>query len=94
MRVDLASPPLCDEPTNVYLKVVLTDGKGKLNLDLGTVFAEPPIPLRRAERRVDSARWGLLDCPGTNSPADVTGRLNDPTCDTGIGRGIGGLLRE
>ena len=93
--VDIASPPLCDEPTNVYLKVVLTDGKGKLNLDLGTVFTEPPgSPFAVLSVALIVPGGGLTDCPGTNSPADVTGRLNDPTCDVGIPRGIGGFLRE
>lgn len=93
--VDLASPPLCDEPTNVYLKVVLTEGKGKLNLELGTVFSEPvgsPFAVLSVALVVQST--GLGDCPGTNSPADISARLNDATCDVGIPRGVGGFVRE
>jgi hypothetical protein len=93
--VDLASPPLCDEPTNVYLKVVLTGGKGKLGLELGTVFAEPvgsPFAVLSVALVEQSAVPG--DCPGTNSPADITARLNDSTCDIGIPRGVGGFVRE
>src|SRR5262245_52501751 len=93
--VDLAAPPLCDEPTNVYLKVVLTDGKGKLKLDLGPVFAEPPgSPFAVLGVALVVPIGGVLDCPGTNSSGDITTRLNDATCDAGIPRGIGGLLRR
>ena len=88
---------LCDEPTNRLPEGRAHRGQGEAQpRPRDGVRGAGGIPLRRAERRADSAkRVGLLDCPGTNSPADVSGRLdNDPTCDVGIARGIGGLLRE
>lgn len=81
--VDTGAPPICDDPTSLYLKVVLTDGKGSLNLDLAPVaFGAPagtPIAL------LGVTLWaapGVGDCPGTNSAADITTRLNDGTCES------------
>jgi hypothetical protein len=60
-----------------------------------TIYAHKFSGIQRLLKRLTLiVSLGTADCPGTNSPADVTGRLNDPTCDVGIPRGIGGFLRE
>jgi len=93
--VDTGSPPICDDPTNVYLKVVLTDGKGKLKIDLAPVLgltAGNPVNVLGVTL-LGSPGGG--NCLGDNSTADVTTRINDGTCEaTGIVRGIGGLVAE
>ena len=95
--VDTGSPPICDDPTGIYLKVVLTGGKGRLNLDLSTVAALGPVGNPFALLGV--SLWGAPanpgDCAGTNSPADVATRVNDSTCETSnVVRGVGGLIAE
>jgi hypothetical protein len=91
--VDTASPPICDDPSTVYLKVPLTDGKVKLTIDLAPVLG------LAAGTPVNVLGVALLDapgvgCPGTNSTADITGRINNASCDNGIVRGVGGVLTE
>jgi hypothetical protein len=93
--VDTGAPPICDDLTSVYLKVVLTKGKGKLKVDLAPVLslaAGDPVAVLGARLVVPGSGPG--DCPGTNSTADITGRLNDSTCDPGIVRGVGGVVTQ
>ena len=92
--VDTASPPICDDPANIYLKVVLTNGKGKLTVDLA------PVLLLGAGSPVNVMGVALLgaagggNCLGSNSTADIAARINDGTCDSIIVRGVGGLVTK
>ena len=94
--VDTGAPPICDDVTNVYLKVVLKAGKGKVKVDLSPVFpgltsGSPFAVLGVALLEVP----GPGNCVGTNSAADITARLNDTTCESsGIVRGIGGFAKK
>jgi hypothetical protein len=93
--VDTAAPPICDDVTTVYLKVVLTAGAAKLGVELAPVLslaAGSPLAVLGAGLVVPGS--GLGDCPGTNSSADITARLNDGSCDLGIVRGVGGVVTE
>jgi hypothetical protein len=92
--VDTGAPPICDDLSNVYLKVPLTDGKAKLMIDLAPVLA---LPAGTPINVLGVALLGVPgggNCLGTNSTADITTRLNDATCETGIVRGVGGVLTE
>jgi hypothetical protein len=92
--VDTATPPFCDDPSTVYLKVPLTEGKAGLIVDLAPVFS------LAAGTTINVLGVALLDAPGafvclgTNSTVDIMARLNDATCENGIIRGVGGLLTE
>ncbi len=94
--VDTGSPPICDDPTDVYVKLVLTKkGKGKLKVDLGPVLALPPgspFAVLGAALVVPGGNPG--DCAGDNSASAITTRLNDATCSSGIVRGVAGMVRQ
>ena len=92
--VDTGSPPICDDATNVFLKVVLEEGKGSVKTtlpDLGLLVGSP-VGVLGVSLVVPGANPG--DCPGTNSTADIAARLNDATCDTGVVRGVAGIVLE
>lgn len=93
--VDTGSPPLCDDPTNVYLKVVLTNGAAQLQLPLAPVLA---LPAGSPVNFLGASLWaapGLGNCLGDNSTIDITARINDGTCEfSGIVRGVGGITTE
>ncbi|HXC53014.1 MAG TPA: hypothetical protein VN634_19160 [Candidatus Limnocylindrales bacterium] len=73
------------------MKIDFKGGKGKVDVDLGNVitgdspinvmsvilFTPPDVP---------------ADCPGTNSPEDLSARLNDADCANGLPLAIMGLL--
>jgi len=92
--VDTGAPPICDDITAVYLKVVLTGGQAKLALDLAPVLSttvgQPVAVLGVSLLEAPTAG----SCLGTNSTVDITTRLNDASCDIGIVRGVGGILAE
>ncbi len=95
--VDTAAPPICDDVTNVYVKVVLKGGTGKVKVDLGPVFASLTFPSGSpfavlGVALLESA--GAGNCLGTNSSTDIATRLNDATCDSFIVRGVGGFVRK
>lgn len=90
---DVAEVPYCNTPQDVYVKVVLAGGKGKLKVDLKPVFGAftAGAAFRVNHLALITPRAGG-DCLGTNSSADLTTRLNDATCNDGIGiLGVGGI---
>jgi hypothetical protein len=94
--VDTGSPPMCDDPSNVYLKVVLTGGEADLNIDLAPVF--PGLLAGNPFAVLGVTLLGAPgggNCVGTNSTTDITARLNDSTCEaSSIVRGVGGFVKE
>ena len=96
--VDSGSPCNSSTPTtSVYLKVVLTNGKGKLKVDLSTVagLGAAGAPIAVSGVSVLGAPGNPGDCPGTNSATDVATRLNDATCESSsVVRGVGGVVLE
>lgn len=94
--VDAIEIPYCSAPQDVYLKVVLAAGKGKLKLDLKPVFGTfaAGTAFRVNHVALITPRGGG-NCLGTNSTADITTRLNDGTCNDGIGiLGVGGVALQ
>src|SRR5262245_2424733 len=94
--VDVIEIPYCSAPQDVYLKVVLAAGKGKLKVDLKRVF--PSFGVGSAFRvnhvALITPRAGG-NCLGTNSTVDITSRLNDATCNDGVGiLGVGGVALQ
>jgi len=79
---------------DVYVKVVLTAGKGTVRVDLRPVFIgsfSPGTAFRVNHVALITPRAGG-NCLGTNSTVDLTARLNDGTCNDGIGiLGVGGV---
>lgn len=86
--------PACDTTQKVYLKVVVTDGAAKLDIDLAPVFAlsaGSPFVVTSVKLLGSTP----LACAGDNSPAGILGRIDDAAnCDIGIVRGNGGVLVE
>jgi hypothetical protein len=98
--VDATEIPYCTANHDVYVKLALSKGKGSFKIDLRPVFPDlqvpqtppiPPIALRINHVALITPRAGG-NCLGTNSPADILTRLNDGTCNDGIGiLGVGGV---
>lgn len=94
---DVIEIPYCSAVHDVYVKVVLTAGKGKLKIDLKPVFSGSFLPgtAFRVNHVALITPRGLGNCLGTNSTVDVTARLNDATCNDGIGiLGVGGVVLQ
>lgn len=75
------------------MKVVLAGGKGKIKVDLKPVFSgfTAGAAFRVNHVALITPRGGG-SCLGTNSTADLTARLNDGSCNDGIGiLGVGGI---
>ncbi len=92
--VDAGEIPYCSANHDVYAKVVLTLGKGKLKLDLKPVLGSPAVgtAFRVNQVALITPRAGG-NCLGTNSTGDLTARLNDGTCNDGVGiLGVGGVV--
>ena len=90
---DVGEVPYCNTPQDVYAKVVLKGGKGTLKLDLKPVFPGfgSGTSFRVNHVALITPRSGG-NCLGTNSTADLTTRLNDGTCNDGVGiLGVGGI---
>lgn len=90
---DVGEIPYCNTPQDVYVKVVLAGGKGKIKVDLKPVFGgfTAGAAFRVNHVALITPRAGG-NCLGTNSTADLTTRLNDGTCNDGIGiLGVGGI---
>jgi hypothetical protein len=92
--VDTGAPPICDDVTSVYVKVVLKAGKGKVKVDLGPVFSIPSGSPFAVLGVALLESPGAGNCLGTNSATDIAARLNDTTCDSVIVRGVGGFVRK
>ncbi len=91
--VDAGEIPYCSANHDVYAKVVLTNGKGKLSLDLKPVLGTPAAgtAFRVNHVALITPRSGG-NCLGTNSTGDLTARVNDGTCNDGVGiLGVGGV---
>lgn len=91
--VDAGEIPYCTAAQTVYVKVVLKAGKGSIKVDLKPVFpaAAAGTAFRVSHVALITPRSGG-NCLGTNSTADLTARLNDATCDDGVGiLGVGGI---
>ena len=89
--------PACDVASNLYLKVVLTDGDGSLDLDLASLgtLGAAGNPIAILGVRLLGAPANPGDCPGTNSILDIQTRVNDATCESSsVVRGTGGVLGE
>src|SRR5262249_32651041 len=92
--VDAGEIPYCSANHDVYIKVVLVAGKGKIKLDLAPVLGTPStgIAFRVNHVALISPRSGG-NCLGTNSTTDLTTRVNDSTCNDGVGIvGVGGVV--
>jgi hypothetical protein len=90
---DVGEIPYCTAAQDVYVKVVLVNGKGKIKVDLKPVFGgfTAGAAFRVNHVALITPRSGG-NCLGTNSTADLTTRLNDGTCNDGIGiLGVGGI---
>ena len=89
---DVGEIPYCNTPQDVYVKVVLAGGKGKVKVDLKPVFgAAAGTAFRVNHVALITPRMGG-NCLGTNSTPDLTTRLNDGTCNDGVGiLGVGGI---
>lgn len=94
---DVIEIPYCSAVHDVYVKVVLQAGKGKINVDLKPVFSGSFLPgtaFRVNHVALITPRGGG-NCLGTNSTVDITARLNDATCNDGIGiLGVGGVVLQ
>jgi hypothetical protein len=93
---DVGEIPYCTALQDVYVKVVLKTGKGKLKVDLKPVFGAytAGAALRVNHVALITPRAGG-NCLGTNTPADLSARLNDGTCNDGIGiLGVGGIALQ
>jgi len=92
--VDAGEIPYCSANHDVYVKVVLTAGKGKLKIDLNPVLGTPAVgtAFRVNHVALITPRSGG-NCLGTNSTTDLTTRVNDGTCNDGTGiLGVGGVI--
>jgi hypothetical protein len=91
---DTTEVPYCTAIHDVYVKVVLKNGKGTIKVDLNPVFSgsfTPGTAFRVNHVALITPRGGGM-CLGTNSTVDITARLNDGTCNDGIGiLGVGGV---
>jgi hypothetical protein len=94
--VDNSEMPYCGVVNqDVFVKLALTKGKGSFKLDLRPVFPlltfTEGTPLRINHVALITPRAGG-NCLGTNSGTDLLARLNDATCNDGIGiLGVGGI---
>ena len=94
--IDVVEIPYCSAIHDVYVKVVLDTGKGRIKLDLKPVF---PGFVTGTAFRVNHVALitprGGGNCLGTNSTVDLTARLNDGTCNDGTGiLGVGGVVLQ
>jgi len=92
-------PPSCQETENIYVKVVLNNGNGKMNVDLGPVLTGLGIPVTSGDPLMIGG-GGLLapatvGCAGDNSAPNISARLNDGNCESGNGvYGVNGFAAQ
>ncbi len=92
-------PPSCQETENIYIKVPLTNGTGKMNVSLATVLAGLSIPVGSGDPLMIGG-GGLLapatsGCTGDNASGNITARLNDSNCESGGGvYGVNGFAAQ
>jgi hypothetical protein len=95
--VDNSEIPYCGVANqDVYVKLVLTKGKGSFKLDLHPVFPGflAGTPLRINHVALITPRSGG-NCLGDNSGPALLTRLNDATCNDGVGiLGVGGIATQ
>ncbi len=83
-------PPNCHDTQNIYIKVTLNDGNGKLNVNLAAVLGGLSSPVTSGDPLMISG-GGLLsppiapNCPGDNSSTNISARVNDASCEGGGG---------
>jgi hypothetical protein len=93
---DAAEVPYCTAIHDVYAKVVLENGKGKVKIDLKPVFPGYVVGTAfRVNHVALITPRGIGNCLGTNSTANLMARLNDATCNDGVGiLGVGGVALQ
>jgi hypothetical protein len=95
--VDVIEMPYCGLVNqDVYVKLVLSKGKGSFKLDLHPVFPGflAGTPLRINHVALITPRSGG-NCLGDNSGPALLARLNDATCNDGVGiLGVGGIATQ
>ncbi len=95
--VDNVEIPYCGVVSqDVYVKLALSKGKGSFKLDLTPVFPGFLVgtPLRINHVALITPRAGG-NCLGANSGPDLLLRLNDTTCNDGVGiLGVGGIATQ
>jgi hypothetical protein len=92
--VDVSEIPYCTAAHDVFVKVVLAAGAGKIKkLDLKPVLGFSAGTALRVNHVALITPRGGGNCLGTNSTVDLTARLNDATCNNGVGiLGVGGVV--
>ena len=91
--------PNCHDVQNIYLKVVLNNGNGTINVNLAPVLAGLSSPVTPGDPLMISG-GGLLTpvspgfCLGTNSATDISARLNDASCESGAVYGTIGFAAQ
>lgn len=73
------------------VKVDFKNGKGKVTADLSSMITGP-TPVIVGLAFVYTAPSVPANCPGTNSPTDITARIGDNDCGTGLWIGVMGVL--
>ena len=92
-------PPNCHDVQNIYLKVVLNNGNGTINVNLAPVLGGLASPVTSGDPLMISG-GGLLApaspgfCLGTNSAANISARLNEATCESGGVYGVIGFAAQ
>lgn len=81
----------CSDTTDVYLKVVVTEGRANLRIDLASVLdLRAGDPLTWAGMQLLSP--APSSCGGDNSAVQVVFRIDNDACDSGIVRGSAGVV--
>ncbi len=82
--VDNGIPSNCAATTDVYVKLDFAGGVAKVTADLSQVFAGDPAgtALTLTSASVRAFANDMVNCPGTNSAADIAARAGDADCDS------------
>jgi len=94
--VDNGAPSNCLHPLSIFVKLDFTNGKATATVDLTDVFAGDPAltAIGITGASLSASMSNAANCPGTNSAADVAGRVNDADCDGGLPYGLYGIVKQ
>ena len=94
--VDNGVPTNCAATIDIYVKLDLLNGNGKVTADLSQAFAGDPSgsTFTLTSASVRSSASSPLSCTGGNTPAEIAARVNNSNCDSGMPYAVYGVMKQ
>lgn len=92
--VEGGTPSNCANPRDIYVKLDYVAGKAKAAVDLSLALADPSLTaIAITSAQINAVVTNLALCPGTNSAADIAGRVDDTDCDGSVPYMLYGIVK-